>query len=341
MPDFFLEWCLYSLVHPKSLSLKEIHSMSHIPDELIDEIDHIKRRMNSNSVSVIHRDNTQTGNYRFSWMPYISYVLWNTTLLEGDLLWIVWPRRHSLYAKDIVTDLLSQSREYALATVSWGAEGIDMLVHVLSCTYAIPTVVVIGAWLKRYMQSAGRKKFADDIVSAGGLIYSAFRLNQPPTTYTFPQRNRYIAGMSKALFVPEAWEKSGSLITVDFAATMRTPCYSVRQDIYSSNGVGIQAARRAGKIHISPDIWDVLVHFNQHKNPKEILPGNEELREASEHENTLIQHIKDLFDGHEKLSLEYLCANCTSDIAEILSILIQWELTGVREETESGIYRLK
>jgi DNA processing protein len=46
-----------------------------------------------------------------------------------------------------------------------------------------------------------------------------------PTHYTFPQRNRIVAGLADLVCVPEAREGSGSLITVDFALSMRKPVY--------------------------------------------------------------------------------------------------------------------
>ncbi len=53
------------------------------------------------------------------------------------------------------------------------------------------------------------------IVSSGGLILSEYKHLQEPTSRTFPQRNRIIAGIADAIFLPEAKIDSGSLLTVD------------------------------------------------------------------------------------------------------------------------------
>jgi len=50
-------------------------------------------------------------------------------------------------------------------------------------------------------------------------------LSQIPQTYTYPQRNRIIAGLADALFLPEASKNSGSLITVEFAQKLQKPIY--------------------------------------------------------------------------------------------------------------------
>jgi DNA processing protein len=65
-------------------------------------------------------------------------------------------------------------------------------------------------------------------------VLSEFRLKQVPSRWTFPQRNRIIAGLADAVFVPAAGEKSGSLITVDFALQMHKDVYSVPGSIYDT-----------------------------------------------------------------------------------------------------------
>ena len=64
-------------------------------------------------------------------------------------------------------------------------------------------------------------------------MLSEFKLNSRPERYTFPQRNRIVAGLSDMVFLPEASEKSGSLITVDFARQMHKDVYGTPNSIFS------------------------------------------------------------------------------------------------------------
>ncbi|MBP7884974.1 DNA-processing protein DprA [Patescibacteria group bacterium] len=60
-----------------------------------------------------------------------------------------------------------------------------------------------------------------------------------PTNWSFPQRNRLVAGLSTCVFVPEASLGSGSLITVDYAQQMHRPVYGAPQSIFASTSAGL------------------------------------------------------------------------------------------------------
>ena len=70
-------------------------------------------------------------------------------------------------------------------------------------------------------------------------MLSEFKLDKEPEKYTFPQRNRIVAGLSEMVFLPEAGEKSGSLITVDFARQMHKPVYGAPSSIFSLSSKGL------------------------------------------------------------------------------------------------------
>lgn len=73
------------------------------------------------------------------------------------------------------------------------------------------------------------------IVDAGGLVISQYKHGFRPTGWSFPDRNRIIAGLADALFVPEATEKSGSLITADIAHQIGRPIGAPMNSIFSES----------------------------------------------------------------------------------------------------------
>jgi len=169
--------------------------------------------------------------------PYILYSQWNKELLNLPLLAIVGPRSMSSYAKRVLDELFPILSLYNVWTISWAAIGVDTYVHALSLRYAIPTVAVLGGWLAHYHQTSQRA-FLSSLVQAGGLLISEYPLRKKPEVYTFPARNRIIAWLASVVFVPEAGEKSWSLITVDFAHQRKKPIYAVMWDIFSSTSAG-------------------------------------------------------------------------------------------------------
>ena len=96
---------------------------------------------------------------------------------------------------------------------------------------------------------------------------SEFPLDFEPTNRTFPQRNRLIAGLSDVLFLPEAREKSGSLITADFALKMNKPVYVVPNQLFSKNGVGSNQLISRGQVRMLTDFQQIFRYFG----PKKLL----------------------------------------------------------------------
>ena len=103
--------------------------------------------------------------------------------------------------------LFTHVHNYELVTISGMAKGIDQLCHTLSIEHSLPTIAVLGGGLGRYSKRPERMMI-QKIVDTGGLVLSEFRLGDQPTNYSFPQRNRIIAGISDVLFLPEAGKKS-------------------------------------------------------------------------------------------------------------------------------------
>lgn len=79
---------------------------------------------------------------------------------------------------------------------------------------------------------------AKEIIEKGGAILSEYPLGTKPEKMNFPARNRIISGMSQGILVIEAKEKSGTLITVDFALEQGRDVFVVPGNIVSENSAG-------------------------------------------------------------------------------------------------------
>ncbi len=93
-------------------------------------------------------------------------------------------------------------------------------------------------------------------------MLSAWKLHQAPTNFTFPQRNKLIAGLGEILFVPAAGQKSGSLITVDFAHKMHKHMYTVPASIFEQESAGTNELLVQKKAHAVTSFEHMLdAHF--------------------------------------------------------------------------------
>lgn len=81
-------------------------------------------------------------------------------------------------------------------------------------------------------------ELANEIIRNGGAIISEYPCGTKPDKMNFPARNRIISGLSKGIIVIEAKEKSGTLITVDFALEQGRDVFVVPGNINSINSVG-------------------------------------------------------------------------------------------------------
>ena len=112
------------------------------------------------------------------------------------------------------------------------------------------TIAVLGSGLNIIYPSENRNLFYE-IIKNGGLIITEYQLGTKPERYHFPQRNRIISGLSDGILVVEAKQKSGTLITVEFALDQGKDVYAIPGDIYNQNSVGTNNLIKEGAIPIT------------------------------------------------------------------------------------------
>lgn len=200
----------------------------------------------------------QLRNYSDS--PYLFYYEGNLDLLKEKKLWIVWPRLPSSYALEVMELFFKSAEKYQIATISGFARGIDQLAHELSLKHKLPTIAVLGWGFQHYHKSKDRL-FLEKILENWGLIISQFKIWFEPAKRSFPQRNKLLAQLADILFLPEAKEKSWSLITTDFANQYHKKVYSVPAQLFSSSSAGIFQKMTENKIEL---ISDFDYHLSQH-----------------------------------------------------------------------------
>ena len=124
------------------------------------------------------------------------------------------------------------------------ARGIDGDAHRGALEGGGPTVAVLGCGVDRDYPAA-HAELARRIVEAG-LIVSEYEPGIEPAPWRFPARNRIIAGLCRATLVVEARERSGALITADFALEEGREVLAVPGEITSSLSAGTNALLRLG-----------------------------------------------------------------------------------------------
>lgn len=171
--------------------------------------------------------------------PLKLYVLGNKELLKQVGVAIVGSRNATTYGKKISLQFAKKISEEGVNIISGLALGIDTYAHwgALQPDCIGNTIAVLGSGLDEIYPKQNLE-LAKRIINSGGCIITEYSLKTKPEKLNFPQRNRIISGLSKGVVVIEASEKSGALITVDFALEQGRDVFAVPGDILSLTSAG-------------------------------------------------------------------------------------------------------
>jgi DNA protecting protein DprA len=132
------------------------------------------------------------------------------------------PQRRSI---EFLEKTLYDLRNTDLIIVSGFARGIDSEAHELAIEYGLRTIAFLGCGIERDYPKENRP-LRDAIIRSKGLMISQFEEGSNPTPQQFYERNGLIAGFSKAVWVVEAAEVSGSLNTATHAMKLNRDLYA-------------------------------------------------------------------------------------------------------------------
>jgi len=171
---------------------------------------------------------------------------------------IVGARACSSYGSQVARLLGRELASAGLVVISGLARGIDGEAHRGALEAGGQTIAVLGCGIDRdypaaHAQLAGR-------VGESGLVVSEYAPGVEPAPWRFPARNRIIAGLAAATVVVEARERSGSLITADFALEAGREVFAVPGEITSALSAGTNALLRLGATPLTSaaDVLEVL-----------------------------------------------------------------------------------
>lgn len=246
--------------------------------------------------------------------------------LRGELLpeddWavaVVGTRRVSAYGRQVAEELGAFLARNGLTVVSGLARGVDAIAHQAALNAGGRTLAVLGSGVDRVYPPEHRK-LAGEMMECGGLI-SDYPLGTPPESYNFPPRNRIISGLSLATVIVEAGQKSGALITGQFAVEQGREVFAVPGNIYavSSKGTNRLIQQGAAPLLKPEDLIEALDlrMASEQKTARKVLPAD--ATEAA------------LFDvlGSEPLHVDEIRAQAELPIEQVSSTLALMELKGL------------
>lgn len=224
-------------------------------------------------------------------------------------------------ARHASTDGLYAASEIAIglaragvAVVSGLARGVDAAAHQGALDAGGATIAVLGTGIDRVYPAEHRD--LSERIAVEGLLLTEFAPGAPPEDWHFPRRNRIISGLSKAVVVVEAKEKSGSLITARLAADQGRDVMAVPGTFVGGRNRGANGLLRDGAKLVESAV-DILQELGIQAGP---VPrgGHGEIRQVVE------------------FTVDEIAAELKISPGEALARLLEWELTGEIQRIGSG-----
>ncbi|MDR2515321.1 MAG: DNA-processing protein DprA [Christensenellaceae bacterium] len=163
--------------------------------------------------------------------PYVLYAMGDLSLAERPCAAIVGSRSCSSYGARVAAEFASAIAGAGGVVVSGLALGIDAAAHRTALNAGGGTIAVLGNGIELFYPPENEALQRE--IAQKGLLLSEYPPHFPVRRWQFPVRNRIIAGLSRAVLLPEAGENSGALSTAESAMEYGRECFTVPGQIFS------------------------------------------------------------------------------------------------------------
>jgi DNA processing protein len=187
---------------------------------------------------------------------------YNTSIFENCLA-VIGSRRLTSYGKEAAEQLVSQiasprpAGQAGITIVSGFMYGGDAAAHQAAIKVGGRTIAVMPCGID-LIHPEHQKELYQEILNNKGLIISEYKGEMKPALWSYPQRNRIVAGLSQAVLVLEAGEKSGTLITANYAKKFKRKIFALPGPITGSvsKGTNLLIKQGAEMVTGAKDILD-------------------------------------------------------------------------------------
>lgn len=271
--------------------------------------------------------------------PPVLYVRGELLLEDEWAVAVVGTRRVTPYGRQIAEQVAITLAHSGVTVISGLAHGVDAIAHQAALNSGGRTVAVLGCGVDR-IYPPDHRRLADRMLEHGAIL-SDYAPGTPPEAVNFPPRNRIISGLSMAVVVVEAGERSGALITAEFAAEQGREVFAVPGNINAPQSAGTNRLIQQGA-HPLLDVRDLLDNLDldlvtEQQTARKIIPAD-----------TLEAKLLSLL-SQQPIHVDEIRNQADMPIEKISAALTLMELKGLVRQVggmqyisvreESGLYR--
>ena len=261
--------------------------------------------------------------------PALLYL--RGTLPKNDCFAIVGSRRATSAGLTLTRNLAYTLAQHQLCIVSGLARGVDSAAHRGALDAKGATIAVLGCGIDRVYPPENSKLFHE--IQQHNAIITEYPPETPPLAGHFPGRNRIISGLSRGVLIVEAAEKSGSLITGDFALEQGRELFAIPGAVQNPNSRGTNRLLKEGA-QLVTEASDILQSLWPHQPTRQQQVQHNNF--ADQLEGAALKVFETL--GHEPRHSDEIGRECGLTPMELSAILLDLELRGGIETLPGNHY---
>lgn len=238
---------------------------------------------------------------------------------------IVGARKATEYGKTVSYKFAYELASRGILVISGMARGIDGASHKGAIDGNGKTIAILGSGFKNIYPKENISLFYN--ICENGCAITEYFPDMQPLAYNFPERNRIISGLSRYILVVEAGEKSGSLITVDFALDQGKDVFAVPGNIFSYASFGPNKLIREGAKPIT-SVNDILEEYDLMS-----LIKDDKIALLNEYEKRIMELLK-----NGGMNIESILGNSNISSKFILTALSSLECKGYIKRASPNFY---
>jgi DNA processing protein len=265
-------------------------------------------------------------------IPDVPAALWVRGSMpppEHKYLAVVGSRALSAYGREAATSLISGFAGYPISIISGLALGADAAAHRAALNAGLHTIAFPGSGISdQAIAPRTNLGLAKDILASGGALLSEYSPETEAAPWRFPERNRLMVGISHAVLVIEAGDRSGTLITARLAGEYNRDLLCIPHRIGDTHGYGANLFIRLGAALVSESAHIL-----------EALGISQKVSAISSEQVSLTGNERIVYDTLlEPLSRDDLIRQSKLASGDALTALVMLEIRGILKE-EFGMWR--
>lgn len=261
-------------------------------------------------------------------------------LLENRNIAVVGTRKMTVFGKSACSKIVSELKKYDVTIISGMALGIDTEGLIVAKEKNMKRIGIVGTGLDVIYPYENRHLWEE--IGKEGILISEYPLGTKGTKWTFPSRNRIIAGLSEGILIGESYKSGGSLITAELGFSMNKEIFAIPGFINYPSFEGCNNLIRDNKAKLVTSGEDIAKEFLWDINNENSKKNK--LREDEKIVFEVIDEIVSIDEMMKKIHENYnegVYLHCNFNIKEftiskILSVVMVLKLKGLITETGTG-----